>query len=168
MFVNYDPTTGNVLATLNGADIQGEDWLEVADQDLGELGDWKVIEGQLVRASLDAMKGAAIRTVNDRIGDIRRVYITDIPGQDMIYLSKEQEAKAYILDEDPDLANYPFIAAEVGITGETPYQIAQIYLFMAQQLRLVGPQLEMMRLGAVAQIEQATSAARIEAVLAAL
>lgn len=49
MRVYYDPADGRVLFTLTGAATPPGTWIEVEEQDLGDLTDWLVIEGELVR-----------------------------------------------------------------------------------------------------------------------
>ena len=48
----------------------------------------------------------------------RGKYITSGAGQAMTYQQKAAEAKAFTEAETPDEADYPMLAAEVGITAE--------------------------------------------------
>lgn len=50
MRVYYDSTDGRILYTLSGIADPPGDWLEVPDQDLGDLSGWVVQEGELVRS----------------------------------------------------------------------------------------------------------------------
>ena len=50
---------------------------------------------------LAAEKVVAVSKVNRMIGEVRLQFITDIPGQSIIYANKEQEARDY-LAADPD------------------------------------------------------------------
>lgn len=111
--------------------------------------------GHLARAKADA-----IARVNAAAGTLRGRYITIIPGQEMIYLAKEAEARAYLAEtpEPATLDAYPLIAAEVGITAPTPYTLAQTWANMAAIWRGIAAQIETARLGAVAQIEAAPNA----------
>lgn len=84
----------------------------------------------------------------------------------MLYLVKEDEAERFIHDPDPDLADYPLISAEIGITGPTAYEVAQVYLNLGAQFRQISAQLETIRLGHIAQVESAETAGDVALVLA--
>lgn len=106
---------------------------------------------------LNEAKQNRIFLINEKIGRVRQNFITSLPGQDMIYLRKEQEARAYLLDEDPVLSQYPMIAAEIGVTAETAYQIAQIWLYMSNSWQVIAAQLEWLRLVAINSVTSAVS-----------
>ena len=120
-----------------------------------------------VAADLDESKAAAAASVNTAIGLVRRKFVTDIPGQDMLYLRKEAEAIRWLSDPAPDLASFPLISAEIGITGEDGDQIAQVWVNMADLWSGVAAQLETLRLGHIAQIEVAADQAQVDAALTA-
>lgn len=126
-------------------------------------GAW-VRDAAALAADLETAKAAAIARVNDWAGRERAQHITIAPGQDMIYLAKEAEALRYLADPDPDPAEYPLIAAEVGVTAPDAYQIAQIWAQMAGMWRQVAAQIEAVRLGTIAQIEAAQTEAAVAAV----
>ncbi|SHL97053.1 hypothetical protein SAMN05444389_102426 [Paracoccus solventivorans] len=117
-------------------------------------------------AALSEVCAAAIDSINSAIGQARTEFITDLPGQEMLYLVKEDEAGRFIKDLDADLENYPLIAAEIGITGPTAYEVAQVYLNLGAQFRQIGAQLETIRLGHIAQVEIAETATDVTVVLA--
>lgn len=119
-------------------------------------------------AALAQAKDAAIARVNAWAARQRAAFITDLPGQDMLYLRKEAEAKAWVADPDPQLASYPLIAAEVGITAADGAQIAQVWLNMAALWAQAAAQIETARLGAIATIDAATTAEAAQAVPATL
>lgn len=112
-------------------------------------------------------KAKAAQEINVKSGKSRLYFITEIPGQSMIYSAKEVEAKQYLV-EDPDgtsttidTTGYPFIHNEIGVTADTAYAVAQVFLNLAQQWRYVGSQLEQMRVGYNAQISTATTTAQV-------
>lgn len=115
---------------------------------------------------LSEVRAAAIASINSAIGQARTEFITDLPGQEMLYLVKEDEAGRFINDPDADLADYPLTSAEIGITGPTAYEVAQIYLNLGAQFRQIGAQLETIRLGHIAQVEIAETAGDVALVLA--
>ena len=137
--------------------------------DLGEISDWRVQGGALVRASLAGLKARAEDEVNAAVGAARATHLTALPGQEMLYLEKRAEAAAYAaLDPAPaTLDDFPLIAAEIGITGADAWQVAQVWLNRAALLTTVAAGLENLRLGATAAIAAATDEAAIAAALGA-
>lgn len=113
------------------------------------------------QAELEAAQEAARNRVTALSDEIRARYITPIAGQEMIYLAKEKEAQEY-LAADPapvDLTPYPFLAAESDATGQTPAEVATIYLSNAAHWRSVGAQLEAARMAASTAIAAAQTPA---------
>ncbi|PQV56416.1 hypothetical protein LX70_02682 [Defluviimonas denitrificans] len=177
MIVFYDPTPVStnpdryrILWTAKGDrdDLtEGKaNWIEVADQALETLDGWVVEGGALVLADLTAYRREAIARINEAAGQTRLQFITDIPGQQMLYQAKEQEAAAYLAESPApvDLSNYPLMAAEVGagLTALTPLDLAQTWLAMANQWRLVAAAIENVRLLHVYAVEQAADLATID------
>jgi hypothetical protein len=118
---------------------------------------------------LDRVKARAVARVNEIAATIRGQYITVIPGQEMIYLAKEAEAVRYLAEtpEPTTLDGYPMLAAEVGITAPTAYELAQLWANMSALWRGIAAQIETARLGAIYQIETAPDAAAVDAIVAA-
>lgn len=171
MRVYFDPLDGRVLYTFKGLESRAPlsgDFIEVADQLLDPLESWKVQGGQLVMTSISGITLRKIDEVNQAIGAIRMTFITQLPGQDLIYKEKELEAVRFLsFDPTPtDLTQYPFLAAEVGSTAPTAFEVAQVYLNLAAQLRQVGSILEQARIGAIVLLEQATTEAETQAIMA--
>lgn len=104
-------------------------------------------------------KASAHDTLNNAVSQIRRAFITDLPGQEMIYLGKEEEARRYLATtpEPTTLDEFPMMASEIGITAESPYQLAQIWAYMSQMWRLKSAQIEQVRLQKGAEIAAATT-----------
>jgi hypothetical protein len=119
---------------------------------------------------LPLAKGQGIALINFYIGETRKRFITSIPGQDMIYLEKEREAKDYLaLEEEPEtLQDFPFIAADVGVTAPTPFQVAQVYMNLASAWKVIGPQLEYLRLTTIKAVNEETSTTRIKLIVETL
>lgn len=116
-------------------------------------------------------RATAIHEVNERMGEVRQKFITNIAGQDMIYGTKEKEAERFLTaDPDPTTETgweqiYPFIAGEVGVTAPTAFEVAQIYANMAAQWKTLGSQLESLRVETSTAIQNSTSETEIEAIL---
>jgi hypothetical protein len=135
-------------------DFAAEAWVDARD-------------AETIARDLDEARQEAISSVTQGIGRARQRFITALPGQDMIYLRKEAEARAFLAASDPSLADYPMIAAEVGVTAETAYQVAQVWIYMSQSWQAVAASLEAIRLTASNAIGAAADDAAIAAALAA-
>nr|WP_323779534.1 hypothetical protein [Amylibacter sp.] len=119
------------------------------------------------KRELDQAKAAATRFVNAAIGAKREEFITALPGQEMVYLEKEGEAKAY-LGADPEPANldaFPFMKAEAEATGYSAQELAQIILFQSDLWRQIGPLIEAARVGANVAIKAADTRGEIDLIL---
>lgn len=120
---------------------------------------------------LNGCKDNAKDAVYKRMDQIRSQFITPIAGQDMIYMAKEAEALAYVAaTTEPNTVagweqDYPFIAGEVGSTGSSPYEVAQVYLNLAAQWRYIGSQLEKVRIETIQAIGTAQSETAVDQVL---
>jgi hypothetical protein len=161
MRLYYDPDTGNTRFTLKPgpqmARAPDGPFVEVPDDSDLPLEDIRVVAGEVVLVSLAAQQASAIASINAAAAVIRGRLVTDLPGQEMLYLRKEAEARAFLSDpaEEPDLSLYPFLAAEIGATAPSADQVAQVYLNMAALWTVIGAALEALRLGAIAAIEVA-------------
>jgi hypothetical protein len=166
----YHDTDGNITLTLKGPKHlapQG-DFIEVDDATvIDPISAYKIENGAVVLKTIEPRRKSAILAVNKRIERERTVYTTDISGQEMIYREKENEARLYVtLDPEPaTLEDFPFIAQEVGKTGDTAYEVAQVYLNLAAQWKQIGSALEGLRIYAINQIRSATTEQEIDQAL---
>lgn len=117
-------------------------------------------------ARLERAKAEAVEAINTAIGAARARHITVIPAQDMIYMAKEAQARAYLASEDPDDA--PLLAVEIGITAPTLYEVAQTVINLADIWRTLAVMLEGLRLGAITAVNAATDIPDTHVVLDAL
>lgn len=117
------------------------------------------------QARLDRLRQQYIARLNTCIASVRLRFITALPGQDMVYSAKEEEARRYLLEQPEGLEDYPFIAAELGTLAETPHQVAQIWLNMSAHWRQVAAQLENLRMAANQALAQAQSHDEMELIL---
>jgi hypothetical protein len=107
---------------------------------------------------LEQDRVAAVGKANAQIGRIRTRFITALPGQDLIYKAKEDEARAYLAAGEPeDLDGFPFLAAEVGVLAPTAGQVAQIWLNLGDHWRAIAASLEGLRMAAVNALAAARS-----------
>jgi hypothetical protein len=118
--------------------------------------------------SLYGQKVLALRAIDQAAGVARLRYITDVPGQQAVYMVKLQEATAYLVAHglDDQAPVPPYIAAEAASLGIAPVlvatQVVQLGTLWNEQL---GPAIEGARLGGKRAVQDA---ATVEAVAAAL
>ena len=99
----------------------------------------------------------------------RAKYITLGSGQAMVYQQKELEATQLINDINQGVTivdnNYPHLAAEIGTTGPTVEDVANVIVTMAQQWRMISAQIEGARLKAKADIDAETDPANLKVIV---
>lgn len=102
----------------------------------------------------------------------RLTYITDIPGQEGIYISKRDEAKAYLqlvaASEEPDMAEFPLIASEIGVTAPTAYEVAQVFLNLNAMWTNAAAAIDTAYFSAQIVIQAATTEAEVTAAVEGL
>ncbi|MBA4774294.1 MAG: hypothetical protein H2044_01390 [Rhizobiales bacterium] len=87
-------------------------------------------------------------------------YITGGSGQAMTYQQKAQEAAevlALVGSGEIDASHFPLLSAEVGITAATLVEVAQVVDYAYQTWRVVGAQIEALRLGGKASVSSAST-----------
>lgn len=103
----------------------------------------------------------ASTVIDEAAGRARRRYITDVPGQEAVYLVKLQEAQAYAAAHALDSgATVPaYIAAEASAIGQSAITVANTVIALAGFWNgNVGPAIEGARLGGKAAVAAATGA----------
>lgn len=119
-------------------------------------------------AELEEARTAALARALELRAAARLLYITDIPGQDAIYASKLEEARAYLADADPATADYPLIWSEVGVTAPTAADVAQVFLNLNALWKAAAAGIDGAYFGAQAAIMAASNGAEMQAALDAL
>ncbi|MCX7370937.1 MAG: hypothetical protein NTW56_00605 [Alphaproteobacteria bacterium] len=111
--------------------------------------------------ALEALKETLRRGVDSAAETARLRYITPGTGQAMVYLAKEEEARAVLaLQGPPTAGEYPLLEADVSIgAAESVVAAAQTVATLASQWRRVAAEIETIRLGAKAAITAATDEA---------
>ncbi|MCB5412186.1 hypothetical protein [Pseudogemmobacter faecipullorum] len=170
MLVFFDAATGDITHTMHlqeGYQPPAGDFIEVEDIDVDPL-HFHVVDGFLEQREVptDAQRAAAQEAIQTVRGDLRRRFITDLPGQDMVYLEKRSEAVAFLSDPDPAPLLFPMVFAEVGITADTPDGVAQVWLNMSDIWRNVSTVIEAATLRASRLVEEAATTAQLDAALA--
>lgn len=101
-------------------------------------------------AELHGAKLNGAQVIDDLIAAARLRFMTQLPGQEAIYLAKEAEARVYVatMPEPNTLEDFPYLAAEVGITASSPRDLALIWLRKGAQFRGLGAATENRRMTA--------------------
>lgn len=107
---------------------------------------------------LEAIKAALKASIDSAAETERRKYITTGSGQAMTYMQKADEASRYLAASDPVPADYPLLAAEIGITAPTLAEVAAIVNAAFTQWQQIGAAIEAARLGTKAAIDAAATA----------
>lgn len=119
-------------------------------------------------ADIEAIKSALAVRVDADAETERGRHITPGAGQAMSYMAKAQQAADYLSAVAPDEGDYPLLAAEIGITGETVADVAGIVNAAYQSWIVIGAQIEAARLAAKRDIAAAETVEAAQAVYDAL
>ncbi|TBY41583.1 hypothetical protein [Rhizobium leguminosarum] len=124
----------------------------------------EVAEFETSRAvDLPVLKAALKATIDTAAETERLKYITPGAGQALTYAQKADQAKAYLAATAPVDADYPLIMAEIGITGATAAEVADVIAASFAAWQVIGSQIEAARLGAKKAIDQAETAEQAQA-----
>jgi hypothetical protein len=100
--------------------------------------------------------------------DVRARWAT--PGKHQIYADKRQEAERYLTAAQggtlPDLAQFPYLSAEIGVSAETAIDLAELWIYMDSQWKMVAALIEQISIGAKAQVKVAADPAEIRSIVA--
>ena len=115
--------------------------------------------------SLDDIQAAAGQAIDEEAGRARLRYITDVPGQQGVYLRKLEQAQAFVAaGGEGDVP--PYIAAEAQATGLDPLPAAQSILAIAAQWDdVLSPAIEQARIGGKRAVDGAADAAAVQSAL---
>lgn len=117
-----------------------------------------------VSKDLPALRAAAVARVAAAAAAERSRYAT--PGKDGLYLAKLDEGARWEAAGEPaELAAYPFIAEEAGVTADDARQLVTLWQNLnALWLGVFGPAIEGREQRAKAAIESARTPAEIAAI----
>ncbi len=145
------------LIALEGRVLAGSDWNGVT---------LRLPEPPEEDLSITIARGC--REIDRRAGEVRQKVITTYPGQAETYRAKEIEARAYLADIAPVDENYPMLAAEVGLAGDTSLSVAEAVIQKAAEWRATAAQIERVRLSAKQQLAMVETVDEIEPIITAL
>lgn len=117
---------------------------------------------------MDALKTQAKRAVDSAAENERLKYVTPGQGQSLTYQRKLEEARLATSQDDPPPEDFPFLAASVGIDGDTVKSVAGVVIEMDRQWSSIGASIEKTRLTAKRDIDRAKDAQSVETVLSSL
>jgi len=106
---------------------------------------------------LVAVRTALTFEIDNEAERQRQRWITPGAGQAMTYARKVEEAKAVQLAVEPDPADFPMLAASIGIDGDDIEAVAATVLAMDAAWAQTGAAIEAARLRAKRDIGEATT-----------
>lgn len=110
-----------------------------------------------------------LRAAIDRAAEAERLkYITGGAGQAMTYQRKVEEARMADAEADPVAADYPLLAASVGIDGQTVADVADLVLAMDAQWSVIGAAIEAARRAGKQAVAEAADEAAVRAAFEAV
>lgn len=118
-----------------------------------------------VTKDLAPLRAKAAQRIAELATANRAAYAT--PGKDGVYIAKRDEARRWVDAGGPaDLADYPYLQGEVGVTEPTAQQLADTWLTRnAHWMSVIAPRIERKEHTAKRAIAQATTPAEIEAIV---
>ncbi len=120
-----------------------------------------------VSKNLALVRFEAERSIDVAANATRMRFAT--PDMHQIYSDKRNEAERYLklLAEGtgPDMGDFPYLSAEIGITAETASDVANLWIYMNQQWQTIASIIEQIRLGFKGQVREAASQQHIDAIV---
>ena len=172
--IEYDPQTGAVLSLISVIEDQDmpagiTNYIIVDDNFPTDfLSDWEIQNGIAVQTAIVSEREDAKTLVDQKIGETRLLFITEIAGQNMTYQRKEEQARSYVADPilaELNISQYPFITKEASATGLTNAQVAANVITQADGWVSLGSDIEAIRIGSKMELEAATTSIDIETAL---
>lgn len=112
---------------------------------------------------LVSLRNDAKAKIDNDAESFRWNFITPGSGQAMSYQEKHNEALAFLADPEITEEDTPHLTAEVGITGQDRYQVAQVIVNTKAMWRPISASIDRLRLSAKEAVDEATNPAEIEA-----
>jgi hypothetical protein len=152
-----------MLVTALPLDSEGQPFLDVSGA--SAAGEWVGSDGSvLTRADAEQRAEAMYETsllakIDREAGEYRQNFITTVPGQEMTYLEKERQARAWLADAapDPENAAYDMLRAEADALGVTVAERVPVIIAQADAWRWLGSKIEGQRMGAKAAVSAAVA-----------
>jgi len=118
---------------------------------------WDFAGNWVDQRSLSGYVVEAKSSIDNKAGEVRLRYITDVAGQAATYNEKLIEAEAWAAATDPLVEDYPYINAESIATGVTPDVAAATIIATAEAWKAKGAQIEGARMKGKTDVNTATT-----------
>lgn len=117
---------------------------------------------------LEAYRLEARKKVDHDAETARIERLTPGLGQTLAYQAKAEEVRRYDQDTNPVKADYPYMSAEIGVTGDSLTAVADAVRSAVAVWAEKGPEIERTRLKAKSDIAKAETVDRIQAIVSAI
>lgn len=107
----------------------------------------------------------ATQRIDAEAGLLRTRFLTNVPFQESTYTYKLNDCRDYLQAADPDLNQYPWVAAESRAQNMTPEQAAQNVVAIFTAWSQVGTAIEEVRLTTKRLVETQTTQAGVASAL---
>ncbi len=138
--------------------VYADDTLVVPDEHGAGIMALLADEATLAAKHLAAVKSQCKLLIDKEAEAERLRYITAGAGQAITYQRKAEEARACLAAADPLPADYPMLAAEIGITADTLIGVAEVVNAANAAWLAIGAEIEAARLGVKVAIDAASTA----------
>jgi hypothetical protein len=118
--------------------------------------------------TLDKYKEGVKRQIDADAERARLLFVTAGSAQAGVYLAKYEEAVTIQADPNPSPAEYPLLAASIGVDGATLEEVAASVRGLNLQWRYVAGVIERVRLQSKHQIKLASNMAQVQAIKSAV
>ncbi len=109
--------------------------------------------------SLEQEKAIALNYLDNIAGSTRLRFITEVPGQQAVYITKLEECKAYLADNN---IVGPYLQAEASATGQSLHDTASYVIAVSNYWNsVIGPTIEATRRKAKIDVAAATTIAEV-------
>ena len=112
---------------------------------------------------IEQVRAEAHDAIDQAAGRARARYITVAPGQEAVYIVKERQAREYAAAGYPADAVPPLVQADADALGITPQEAADAIIAKADTWIALAAQIERIRRGGKAAVDQAADAAAVTA-----
>jgi len=112
--------------------------------------------------NLDVIRTKTHERIDLEAGEQRKRFITVVPGQEMVYQLKLEEARK-VLEEKASTKSVPHIAAEAKLAGRSLKQQAELVTAKAREWAEASARIELIRMCAKRKVEEASTPAELEA-----
>jgi len=146
---------------------------------------WRYIDGQFIQDAAPAPEPVQTRQpdieeirkqfkdqVSVDAGKLRAAIMTNVPGQEITYLMKLDDARRYLavqaVSGSIDPSQYPWIYYEALHTSQSMDSVVQLVTYLFQAWTMMGSQIEGIRRGAIEELNTAATIDELRAIMASI